>query len=628
VGLDVTFSEPLYLGGGLASGVPLPFDVAIGGRRYMVSFEFTPFRREAFRWKNIDIIRTQADTGGVPGEQTLNPAGLWRRSQESWHHGAGQVYLDRKASDPERFNYSKGMDVFTPWEFSLLNDTQIGRASAGTMVLLATTLARVYFVDGTTLGWTTTPYTVPWVPTTVTLPAVANSHATDGYNVWLTCAGSGLYTINDGTSSATQLVTSALDSKAVVGYALGRLMIGNLNELYNIISSSPAALPSPLATSYLASTFRWVGFSDGLGFIYAAGNIGSQGQIYKISITADGTSLGAPSAATPGLPYGETINDIRGVAGVQVIGTNAGVRVGVPDASGNLTIGSLITTPNPVACPFEVQQRFAWFPLTNWDATSTGLGRIDMSSLGALSNAPDTPGWATDLMYTGQGAITDIASWSNGAWTGRIFAVAGVGIVVERQNTPVPQGVLRTGLISYDMADFKYGVFIDASPGPGAGTLNAALSVDGGLFTNCGTFTLPSTTRLEYSTPQTPCNVMEMQMTMTSTNTKDAGEGMEAEVHRLTLRSMVAAVAPMQYIIPLRLSRKEVANMAETSFVPSDDLDFLNGLRLTRAITTYQEGIRTYPVTIDTIDWTPQAFTGTDRQEMEGIAVVTMTSIT
>jgi hypothetical protein len=632
VALDVRLDTPLYTGGAIAvGGTPIPYDVAIGGRRYLVSFEFTPFRREAFRHRNIEIIRTQADTGGVPGEQTLNPAGLWRRSHETWHHGAGQVYLDRKTSDSARFHYSKGVDVFVPWEWSLLNDTQLAYASAGTNVMLGVTLGRVYFVDGTTLGWTTTPYTLPWTPTTTTLPNPVSSHTTDGYWLWVCCGASGVWAINDSQSAAGQLTNDAMSANAVIGYALGRLILGDGNKLYNIISPTRANLPAPLASSYLSSQFRFTAISEGLGYIYAAGNLGNQGQIFKISITADGTSLGAPSAAVPGLPYGETINSMRGVAGVQVIGTNAGIRIGVPDASGNLTLGSVIVTPNPVNCPMEVQQKFVWFPLTNYDGVSTGLGRIDLSTLGALSNAPDTPGWASDLMYTGQGAITDIASWANvghGAWVGRMFAVAGAGVVVESFDTPVAQGVMQSGLISYDLADYKYAVYIDVAPGPGVGTLAAALSVDKGPFVACGNFATQSSSRLQYSTPQTPANVLEMQFTMTSQHTKDAGEGVDAEVNRTTLRSMVAAVAPMQFLVPLRLSRREMTEgMGEASFTPSDDLEFLNNLRLSRSITTYQEGRRVTDVTIDMLDWTPQAFTGVDRQEMAGICVVTMTSI-
>ena len=73
-----------------SSNVPGVFDVAIDGNDYMIDTQYL----ESFRYETIDPIRRQADTSDSVGESSLNPEGYWRRSPNSWHHGAGQARYD------------------------------------------------------------------------------------------------------------------------------------------------------------------------------------------------------------------------------------------------------------------------------------------------------------------------------------------------------------------------------------------------------------------------------------------------------------------------------------------------------------------------------------------------------
>ncbi|MCA1842162.1 MAG: hypothetical protein LC792_03040, partial [Actinobacteria bacterium] len=93
--------------------VPSRLPVAINGHAFLAD----PVVRQT-----VPVLRQQADTSPEAGEQSLNPQGLWRRSQESWHHGAGQDFLDGRHGaspygatyvDPSRFRSSKGVDVWT-----------------------------------------------------------------------------------------------------------------------------------------------------------------------------------------------------------------------------------------------------------------------------------------------------------------------------------------------------------------------------------------------------------------------------------------------------------------------------------------------------------------------------------
>lgn len=637
IGIDWGFSvgadTPFFTGtSGATSLVPYPYDVAIGGRTYLVDFEFTPFRREAYRHKSIEITRTQADTNGVPGEHTLNPAGLWRRSQESWGHGAGQVYLDRTTSDSTRFRYSKGLDVWTPYQFQLLNATALVYTSAGTNIRMAVTGTYLWVIDATNMGYTTAPLAT----FTPTMTAVGTTYdlTSDGYNAWAVTS-SGIWKGNDGTPTPAQYFAHSFGATSVIGYALGRLMVGDGPALYNVTAAS---LPAALMTHPNAG-WNWVGFAEGTGFIYAAGTAGAHSAVYQVTIQPDGTTLTAPSVSCT-LPRGETISSIKGYLGFILIGTNRGVRVATANTAGNLTLGALVTPspamatnmaptqPGPVQC-FEAQDRFAWYGYTNFDASSTGLGRLDLSTLGALPNAPGTPAWSSDLMYSGQGTVTSVASWYNTTQTVwcRLFAVAGVGIVAENAAVPVATGTLQTGLITYDMSDLKYAVFIDILPGANPGTVAAYLSNDQLPFQLCGTATVHNNSLVEFPTPQTVCNTMELQFVLTSTNSTPNGGS--AQVHRTTVRSMVAARSSTQFIIPLRLSSVEVGRVDQAMFFDPDfERAFLDDLRVNRTITTFQENNSTYAVTVDALDWTPDRMLSPGADRMAGVLVTTLTTIT
>src|SRR5215472_14971015 len=115
----------------LTSLVPRVFHCSLAGRPYIVDFS-QPFYRQ-YRRQIAQITRTQADTSTDPGEQSLDPNSMWRRSFEDWSLGAGQRWRDRKDSQPSRFWTSKGVDPLTTrWQVTLLADTHVAKAATGT----------------------------------------------------------------------------------------------------------------------------------------------------------------------------------------------------------------------------------------------------------------------------------------------------------------------------------------------------------------------------------------------------------------------------------------------------------------------------------------------------------------
>jgi hypothetical protein len=150
--LDSGFDAPFFTGTAATTLVPYKFDVAVAGRGYMLDREYlsqTPMI------SSIRATRTQGDGSNEPGEQSLNPEDLWRRSQQSWHFGAGQTYLDREDSNRRRFRSSKGINPWVEGKLSLLNGTTQSLAATGTVLPMVVAGSRLYAADGATLKYTT-----------------------------------------------------------------------------------------------------------------------------------------------------------------------------------------------------------------------------------------------------------------------------------------------------------------------------------------------------------------------------------------------------------------------------------------------------------------------------------------
>jgi hypothetical protein len=466
-------TSSFYSGAALSSLVPGVYPVSLNGRPYLLD-DSKPFVQ-----RTVPLLRQQADASASPGEASINPEDLWRRSVESWHHGAGQTSYDRADSDPFRFRSSKGVDVWTQHALSLLPGTGQELASANTNLQLAVAGSRLYALDGTALKFTTdvaSAGAATWTAVTGMPGAAGTSIASDGFNVWTANAANGVYTTNRGSGAAAQLVTTALDATAIVGYVKGRLMVGWKNSLYNITSAVAAALPTALMTQP-NTDFVWVGFAEGPTALYAAGYSGDKSLIYRTTAKADATALDAPVVAGR-LPDGEIIRAIAGYLGFLLIGSDKGWRLAaLSDAGDIVTMSDLIPTGSAVRC-FEPQDRFVWYGLTNYDASSTGLGRGDLSVFTKGLN----PAYASDLMVTGQGAVLSVVTFQNQ----RVLAVSGLGIYTSTAAL-VASGTVDGGSFGYGLSDPKVAMALDVAHEPLLhGAHSAYLAVDGGTFNLIG----------------------------------------------------------------------------------------------------------------------------------------------
>ena len=188
-----------YTGTGISALVPDLYPIAIAGHNYMVDQKSGRFGR-AFEAR----VRESVDQNNIPGEATINPQGLWRRSQVSWHKGSGQGYADTGDAQDYRFDTSKNVDPWTKNELKLLPTTTEILSSASTNLKLVVVGTYLYVGDGETLKYTTDLST--WTSVTTGAPAGAaiEALATDGTTVYVSYNNNAIYSSTAGGASVAQ----------------------------------------------------------------------------------------------------------------------------------------------------------------------------------------------------------------------------------------------------------------------------------------------------------------------------------------------------------------------------------------------------------------------------------------
>jgi len=196
---------------------------------------------------------------------------------------------------------------------------------------------------------------------------------------------------------------------------------------------------------------------------------------------------------------------------MMVVGSDLGVRLCSVDSTGNLTVGGLIKTTSAVQA-LSPSSRFVWFSMTNYDGSSTGLGRLDLS----VFTAPMVPAYASDLMATGQGAVRSVAQLSGV----QVFTVDAVGVVVPSANL-VPSGYLDSGLINYDLSDLKVALYVALRTLPLVGSVGVSLSADSGAFVSLGAFSAAGaiSPAAQFSCNQTLAENLELRLTLNRSST-------------------------------------------------------------------------------------------------------------
>ena len=607
-----------YTGTGSTTLVPDVFPVAINGRPYMLDIKSGDYGRQ------FDArVRDSVDQSAEPGESAINPQGLWRRSQSSWHYGAGQVFADTADAEPYRFHTSKGINVWNRAQLSLLPDTSQSYSSANTNLYMATADGRLYGTDGQSVRYTTDFVSFPAV--TGTAASALYSIASDGYNVFYSYANGDIDQTNAGISTSSAYITGI--EAGILRYVKGRLMVAgqgtDKRKIWNITTTagSSANNPSPLYT-HPNTNFQWVGFAAGQNHIYCAGYSGNKSLIYKTQIKADGTALDIPTIAAE-LPLGEIVTTIDGYLGFVLIGLTTGWRFCSTDGDGNLVVGPLVRTGTSTTA-FAGIGPYVYFGWSNYDGTSTGIGRMNVSD----QVATNQPAYASDLMATGQGTVLDIHEYQGTP----VFTVSGLGAYRQHATNLVSSGTLDSGVYRWGVPDAKFIPKWDLRTEPLVGTVRLDAAYNSGDdatdsdFNVIGTMTTVGLLEATFGGSEERVFEAEARLVLTRSAT-DATRG--PIVTRWLGRAYAAPLRSQIFSVPILLHHVLTpSNGKDYWFDVEDERDRLEDLVLNPRVVTYQEGTRNFSVVVEDVRWKPvKAYDAHLPWDWDGTCTVIMRSV-
>jgi len=607
---DAFYPAPRFFAGGTTTTlVPDIFPIAINGRPYLIDLKAGTFTR-GFEPR----VRDSVDQSTSPGEAAINPQGLWRRGEASWHYGAGQKYADTAEAQDYRYFSSKGVNPWTKGQLTLLNATKQSRSSANTNLQVVVANGELYMLDGADVRYSSNPFAASPTWTSVTgLPALtARDIASDGTNVYLTYAGTtnsfGLWKVN---ASHTASNVAYGHQFYYVDFVKGHLLIsGDSGAGATDLYYDPSGNVGGDDYVHPISTWNWVSFASGQNAIYVAGYSGDRGAIYKITITSAGV-LDQPVVALD-LPTGEIPKVVYGYLGGIFIGTNKGVRYSTPDSAGNLTAGALIPTTGDVVS-FTAEDKYVWFTWSQYDSTSTGLGRLDLSTF----IATNTPAHATDLMHTSTANVLSCATYDNK----RVFAVSGAGVYVEDTANYVTEGEIVTGIYRWGIPDRKFVAKFDIRTTPLYGTVTPYISSDSGEYTSMTPHEKALSTEAVSTGPQAKFIEAKFKLVLARGSATTA-----PTLTRWMARAYASPARSQVFRVPIFMHHHLRVHDTEYYFDVESELQALRDLVTDPIVVNYQENMETYSVVVEDLEF--QVIDGYQQDwDLEGTCTVTMRSV-
>jgi hypothetical protein len=527
---DITEGIPYVLSNPAGSTAYIPtgpaYEVAFAGLPFFIAAsDEQPYRRVTAQYRKQQIDQTRE-----PGEQTLT--GWWVRSQSSFHLGAGIKYFEPIQEESLRFQYteSKGVDIWTRGQATLLNDTAsfyTGAAPAQMIGVNDGTNDCIIVSDGSALkkittGGASSTYTQAGTASTI------YSLTTNGKQYFFV-NGSTVHRGNiSGSTSDTEIYTAASTTRATIRYVKQRLIVAIGPAIYelNANASASTALPTALYT-HPNSSWVWSSISEGPSAIYISGYDpnGTSSSVFRIQLdVTTANSLGFPTLETPtvtiDLPSGEYINDFDVYLGTYaILATSKGFRVGLAvPGTGNIQYGPLLF--KDAACTaIAFKDSYAYIAtLVDGEA---GLVRTDLSTTVILNDLYFP--WAWDLVAAGTGATaSQVAFFGN---SDRAAFATGNDIWAESTTSVVAQGYLRTGYIRYNTLETKIYKLLQARIDTSNGGI-AIESIDSRDTTyNIGTFSQGTTVpEINVNYPTTSQEYLGFKFTMTRSST-DVSKG-------------------------------------------------------------------------------------------------------
>ena len=455
-----------------------------------------PYRRETAQYK-----KDQLDTSIEPGEQSLT--GWWVRSQTSWHNGAGIEFYEPGTDYQHvshRYYDSRGVDVWGFGELRLHKNVFHGYTGAqginaatgndGTKDVLVSGDANGILkkISLSVTGPNDPMDTANYVYTATSYPQGHSgsnypftSVTTSGGKYYATCDGAIHRGTVDTLDSDVVFARHSAGSKAFIKYAKGFVFFGE-NNILNLLDTTQSdtnahggALPAGKqydSRTHIDSGFVWNDIAGGTSHIYASGNSGNNGEIFKIPFDGAPTSANngtllpdlSSSTVTATLPDGETIKAIHYYLGYVAVGTNKGVRICQVNQDGDLIVGPLLIETGYTVNGFTERGSYLYAAT---QAPNTGnlnaiLIRIDLST----QFDDGTFAYAYDLEYESTPDNSDCTEVYN--LNNRIVMVIEEGglageLQVEHTTNYRSSGWIQTGKIRYGTVEPKFFKYIQTN---------------------------------------------------------------------------------------------------------------------------------------------------------------------
>ncbi len=374
------------------------YDIAVGGLPFFYAIsDARPYRRQTAPFR-----KDQFDNGSEPGEQSLT--GWWIRSQSSFHGGAGIKFYDPSAGETvaHRFTDSKGVDVWTKGQVTMLKNTSTSHYTTGDIESNKRPFQQLRSIQwgGTNGVLLHDEYDVDKIAVDGTETHFIDNAAGTDYPVFAICDdGVNAYWVTrildsgvdktavykkpltgDSSTSATLLFSSSslVVSKGTMEYVKDRIVMAINNKIFEFPATA-SSLPTALYT-HSDSDIVFSSISSSGSSIYVAAYSGIQSFIFKFTLSTSGTMPTLTSAVVSAeMPVGEIIHKIYYYLGYMMIGTNKGIRAAVvSDTDGSINYGPLIVETTQPCYDFAARDKFVW--CATGVAGNPGVIRIDLGN--------------------------------------------------------------------------------------------------------------------------------------------------------------------------------------------------------------------------------------------------------
>ena len=465
----------------------IAYDIAIGGLPFILATNNDrPYGRRTAPFK-----KDQFDSTNEPGEQSLT--GWWIRSQMSFHGGSGINFFDPATNDENghyRFADSKGVDVWTKGQVTLLKDVDNNHATTGAVVGTdhqhVNQHARSIQYNGTNAVLLHDEFDVDKI-----VPGAAPVHfidyisgtdrkvfaiCDDGVNAyWVTNKTSGgnqrltmfkkPLTGNSSTGSSNPTATGDVfqmfqsgDEEIIYAkmeFIKDRIILCVNNKVYEFPTNTDSIGDGTLVYTNPNTNYHYTSIAASGPAIYTAGHSGIYSTIQKYTLNTNGSMPTIAQAVVAAeLPAGEIVEKIYYYLGYMMIGTNKGIRVAeINDQDGSLKYGPLIVETSQPCYDFAARDHYVWCA-TGIGALNGGLIRIDLST----EIEPLRFAWANDLEISQTTEHYTTAVAFVGATNRLAFTTAHNttdGAIYTESNNLVPSGYLTTGNIRYGTLEPK-----------------------------------------------------------------------------------------------------------------------------------------------------------------------------